>query len=165
MSEFRLMTQDDVMSVLDVQAHCYAVAMQEDETTLRTRLATAPQSAWVAVDAAGVCAYLVAYPSSLGKITPLGACFDLTWAPDSLYLHDLAVSARAKGKGLGPALVRLAWSVGRDLGLGKSTLVSVQQSQGFWRRLGYEPVVPLQASQAANLATYLGVACYMARSL
>lgn len=161
----RLMTQDDLSAVVCVQAECYPAAMQEAESTLRERLRLAPDSAWVAEDDGGVCAYLVGYRSRLGKVTPLGALFDVAESADTLYLHDLAVSNRCKGRGIGTALVRRAGQKAADEGLAYSALVSVQGSRGFWERLGYLVWDGLEPVQLAHLKTYPGPSWYMVRNL
>ncbi len=113
----------------------------------------------VARDAQGVCAYLFAYPSRLGKVTPLGGHFALPDAPDTLYLHDLAVAPRAAGQGVARRLVDAL--LARAGGLRHSALVSVQDTRRFWESLGYLPA----AGDAAALATYPQDALYMAKRL
>lgn len=159
------MTQDDVDQVLRIQAQCYQPATVEDEAVIRARLDSAPASAWVAEDAAGVCAYLAAYCSRVGKLTPLAGRFEIADAADSLYLHDLAVAPRAAGRGLGPALVAHACGYARDEGLAHSSLVSVQDSRPFWTRLGYAVWDGLDEIQRARLQSYERPAWYMVRRL
>lgn len=161
----RRLTRADLPAVMAVQADCYTPAMVEPEDTLRRRLAVAGDFAWVAAADEDVRAYLVGYPSRLGKVTALGAAFTVAADPDCLYLHDLAVSPRAAGSGLGPALVRHAWAAAQDRGLAQSALVSVQDSRPFWERLGYEDAGATDAAGRAALASYGGGACYLRRAL
>lgn len=155
------MAASDLDAVLAVQAACYPPAMQEAADVVLARLAASPETVLVARDAAGVCAYLFAYPSRLGKVTPLGGAFDVPAGADTLYLHDLAVAPRAAGQGLARALVArlLLGATGR--GWAHSALVSVQDSRAFWESLGYARA----AGDEAALATYPGTALYMARTL
>ncbi|MGB6054876.1 MAG: GNAT family N-acetyltransferase [Burkholderiaceae bacterium] len=159
------MRQDDVAGILLIQAACYPPSMQEDEATIRARLAAAPDSAWVASDGDGICAYLAAYRSQLGKVTPLAGRFEPAPAADCLYLHDLAVAPRAGGRGLGPQLAATAWQAARGEGLGYSALVSVQESQPFWRRLGYAVHDALEPLQRQRLSSYDAPAWYMVKRL
>ncbi len=163
MRHIRLMTQDDVQQVLHIQAQCYRPLTLEGETTIRARLDSAPDSAWVAEDDAGVCAYLVAYRSMVGKVTPLDGLFAPAHAADSLYLHDLAVSPRVNGQGVGPALVACAWESAQEQGLTHSSLVSVQDSRAFWARLGYAVWDGLDELQRARLQTYEAPSWYMVK--
>lgn len=155
----------DIPAVMSIQGESYAPEVHEEEAVVRTRLAACPQQAWVAEDAQGVCAYLFAYPSRLGQVTPLDGDFQPHAEADCLYLHDLAVAGRAAGRGIGPALVRHNLQQAGTTKLRYSALVSVQDSQNFWARLGYKAHEQLAAPQAGNLASYRIPAVYMVRSL
>lgn len=159
------MKPEDVPSLLRLQAECYSSKLLEDESTIRARLRLSPDSAWVAEDEGGLCAYLVTYRSVVGKVTPLGGPFDPMKEADCLYLHDLAVSSRCKGQGIGQALVQFACQTAVEEGFAYSALVSVQGSQAFWNRLGYHLWDGLEPAQLANLKTYEGPSAYMVRSL
>jgi GNAT superfamily N-acetyltransferase len=119
----------------------------------------------LAEDGEGVCAYLFAYPSRLGRVALLGADFVPAPDADTLYLHDLSVAPRALGRGLARRLVAHLLAQARDCGLGSSALVSVQDSAAFWTALGYAPADAADAAARAALATYPGVARYMVRTL
>jgi len=107
--QIRLMREQDIAAVFEVQTQAYVSAMVEAESIFHARLRAAPTTCWVAEDAAvGVCAYLMAYPSSSGKISSLGSDFDPAREADSLYLHDLAVGTAMHGRGVGVRLVEHA---------------------------------------------------------
>ncbi len=153
----------DLDAILAVQAACYPPAMREPGAVVLARLAAAPHSCLVASDAGGVCGYLFAYPSRLGMVTPLGAAFDPAPAPDTLYLHDLAIAPRAHGRGLARALVTQLLEAARRQGIGASSLVSVQDTAAFWTSLGYRAAALACPRARAALATYPGTARYMVR--
>ncbi|SFU59266.1 Ribosomal protein S18 acetylase RimI [Polaromonas sp. YR568] len=164
--KLRLMRPQDLAGVAAIQASSYHPHYLEDDATLAARLRECADTSWVAEGPGGLLgAYLVAYRSVLGKVTPLGAHFDPPPQPNCLYLHDLAVAAHAAGQGLGPALVRQALALARREGLACSALVSVQESQAFWRRLGYGAQALDDAQQQAHLASYPGVGVYMVQAL
>lgn len=165
MYQLRAMQERDIPAVLAIQEQSYAAEVLEDEAVIRSRLAAFPQLAWVAEDALGVCGYLFAYHSRLGKVTPLDGEFCTDGEADCLYLHDLAVAKRAAGRGIGPALVRHNLQQAGTAQLRYSALVSVQDSTGFWSRLGYETHDELDPPQAGNLASYQIRAVYMVRDL
>jgi ribosomal protein S18 acetylase RimI-like enzyme len=162
-SEVRAMREDDLAAVLAVQAACYPPAMQEAAAVLLARLRAAPATALVACTDGAVCAYVFAYPSLLGRVTPLGAPFAVPAAPDALYLHDLAVAPHALGRGLARRLAGGLLDQAAALGLRHAALVSVQDSLRFWESLGYraQPGRP----RCAALATYPGEAIYMTRDV
>ena len=151
----------DLAAAQRVQAACYPPAMQEAASVLAARLAAAPATCLAACDAHGVCGYLFAYPSRLGRVTDLGAPFDLAREADTLYLHDLAVDPRALGRGLARALVEDMLERGRALSLAHAALVSVQDSTRFWDGFGFTE----QPTRDPGLQTYPAGAVYMARPL
>lgn len=159
--EVRAMRETDMEAVLAVQAACYPPAMQEAEQVVRARLLAAAPTTLVACVKGSVSAYAFAYPSRLGSVTPLGAVFTLPAAPDTLYLHDLAVLPAAHGRGLAQALLAGLFARARAAGLRHAALVSVQGSQAFWEARGYRPGV----ATGQGLATYPGRAVYMTRTL
>lgn len=164
MLTIRSMTPADIPSVIAIQAACYGPEAIESESIFRARLMVSAHSAWVAEDAQGMCAYLVAYPSQLGNVTPLGGNFDIPKEPTTLYLHDLAVLQRVAGQGVGSQLVRFGLEAGREFGLPASSLVSIQDSVAFWQRHGYAAWHQLDDQQQRHLATYPGTACYLVRN-
>ena len=155
----------DLAAAVLIQTECYAGTLLEDARVFASRLTAFPDLTWVAVDAMGPCAYLFAYRSRLGGVTPLDGDFPSYDRADCLYLHDLAVSPRAAGKGIGPALVAHALVQGTEQKLRYSALVSVQESQKFWSHQGYSAYDRLDGDQAKNLASYQTKAIYMTRQL
>lgn len=150
----------DLDAVLRVQAACYPPPMQEPGAVVLDRLLAASATCVVGCDGDGVCGYLFAYPSRLGRITALDAPFAVAPDADTLYLHDLSVDPRAVGQGLARALVAHLLAAGRAAGLAHSALVAVQDSARFWRALGYRA----QAGADPALASYPAGALYMVRS-
>jgi len=165
MFQLRAMRARDIPAVMAIQDESYAAEVLEDEALIRARLAACPQLAWVAEDDQGACAYLLAYHSRVGTVTPLDGEFQPHAEADCLYLHDLAVARRASGRGIGPALVRKNLEQARTQQLRYSALVSVQESEAFWSRLGYAAHDELDAPQVDNLASYQIPAVYMVRAL
>ena len=155
------MTLADLPSVVRIQAECYPPQLNEDEGVIRDRFLGSPNTAWICEVDGEVLAYLVGYPSRIGKVTSLGGAFDVPADADSLYLHDLAVSSRARGRGVGEALVAHAHDVARSMGLGHSALVAVQNSSAFWASRGYCRAVAVDRMQREALAAYPGGGDYM----
>ncbi|MGI4843169.1 MAG: GNAT family N-acetyltransferase [Janthinobacterium lividum] len=161
----RALRPADLDAILAVQAACYPPSMQEAGEVVLARMGLAGDSCVVAEDEDGVCAYLFAYPSRLGRVTPLGAQFEPTANADTLYLHDLAVAPRAHGRGLARSLVGHLLAQARRQGFSSSALVSVQDTAAFWSGLGYRPAEADGPAARAALASYPGQARYMVRAL
>jgi len=156
---------NDLEAVLQVQAACYPPAMQEAAAVLLDRIRVAGATCVVAEDKSGICGYLFAYPSRMGKVTPLGAGFSPAPDADTLYLHDLALAPRALGRGLARRLVNGLLAQAQTRGMAWSALVSVQDTAGFWSALGYRLADDRDPQARAALATYPGSARYMVKPL
>lgn len=155
----------DVPAIVGLQRECYPAPLREDRRTIEQRIAAARDYCWVAHDELGLFGYLFAYPSALGRVTPVGGCFEVQADGDTLYLHDLAVSRRASRSGAGSNLVELAVASALAQGFSHSALVAVQESRGFWERHGFRVPETPSMLETASLRTYPGSAVYMTRQL
>ena len=179
----RALTAADLPGLLAVQLACYGAGFVESAELFARRLASATNCSLVLERDGVVCAYLAAYQSLRGKVTPLHGDFGLiehagsiapkalttpttqTPAPDTLYLHDLAVLPSCAGQGLAQALLQPLWAEAAERGLRHSALVSVQGSQAYWARHGYAEHALACNAQRAHLASYGDGAVYMVREL
>lgn len=162
--EVRPMRQHDLAAIMQIQAQCYPPSMQEGEEVVLSRMRVAGDTSFVASDMGLVRAYVFGYPSLMGKATPLGNRFTVPANPDTLYIHDLSVSPAASGQGLARALIDSIVGCARERRLSNLALVSVQDSQAFWERLGFEVEHAPGREMRAALATYPGSAVYMTAS-
>ncbi len=157
----RSIREDDLEAVLAVQAACYPPVMQEAAEVVRSRIRAAGATSFVAESGGAVCAYVFAYRSGKGVVTPLDARFEVQEAGDTLYIHDLSVSPAAAGQGLARKLVERLLALARGQGLDHCALVSVQDSQRFWERLGFREAACGDTAAQLALASYPPVAVYM----
>ncbi|MBS0508190.1 MAG: GNAT family N-acetyltransferase [Proteobacteria bacterium] len=149
--------------LLAVQRACYGAALVEGAEVFARRLASPANCSLVLQRGGRVVAYLAAYRSLLGKVTPLHGDFEAVPMPDTLYLHDMAVLPGCAGQGLAQALLAALRMQGA--GLRHQALVSVQGSQGYWRRQGFAAHDLPDAVQRARLAGYGADAVYMLAAL
>lgn len=161
----RPIREDDLDAVLRVQAACYPPVMQEAADVVRARIRAAGATSFVADSGGAVRAYVFAYRSSKGAVTPLDAPFEVQEAGDTLYIHDLSVAPDAAGQGLARQLVERLLALAGAQGLGHCALVSVQDSQRFWERLGFREAACGDAAARQALASYPPVALYMCRGV
>jgi ribosomal protein S18 acetylase RimI-like enzyme len=156
----------DLPGLLQVQLACYGEGFVESAEVFTRRLASPVNCSLVLERSGQVCAYLAAYRSVQGKVTPLHGDFDSAVAvPDTLYLHDMAVLPGCAGQGLAQALLAPLWAQGAAWGLRHTALVSVQGSQGYWERHGYAVAALEDPVQRERLASYGQGAVYMVRPL
>jgi ribosomal protein S18 acetylase RimI-like enzyme len=149
----------DVADVMRVQAACYGTDLLEDAALYARRLShPAHRSLGLRAASGHLLAYLAAYGSVQGQITPLHGEFAQHPAPDTLYLHDLAVRPDCAGQGLAQALLHVASARAAENGLKHMALVSVQDTNAFWRRQGFAA-----AESPPGLDSYGAGAVYMVR--
>ncbi len=161
----RPLALSDLADLLAVQLACYGDGFVESGEVFARRLASPANCSLVLEQGGTVCAYLAAYRSVHGKVTPLHGDFEAAAQPDTLYLHDMAVLPAHAGKGLARALLQPLQAQGRAHGLRHSALVSVQGSQAYWERHGYVLQPLADMVQQVRLASYGDGAVYMAQSL
>lgn len=134
---WRPMIVQDLAQV-QVLADSIHVDHPEDAQIFAERLHLYPQGCLVLEDGKHLLGYVLAHPWHFGAPPALNSL--LTRIPHdatTYYVHDVALLPAARGKGYaaqaGEWLVRRASSDGfRNL-----SLVAVNNSQGFWERLGF----------------------------
>ena len=159
----RALLPGDLPGLAAVQIACYGEGLVESTAVFARRLASPANASLVITRAGQVCAYLAAYRSCYGKVTPLHGDFMPSTTPDTLYLHDMAVHPACAGQGLAQRLVSTAWSQAPELT--HTALVSVQDSQAYWQRYGYAVQTLAHPIERRHLASYGDGAVYMARAL
>ena len=152
---------DDLPGLLQVQRACYGDEYVEGAEVFARRIASAANCSLVLECEGVVCAYLAAYRSRAGKVTPLHGDFEAISTPDTLYLHDMAVHPDFVGQGLAHALLQRMRELAKDSALPYSGLVSVQGSQAYWARQGYSLHALSDPTQQERLASYGEDAVYM----
>ena len=159
--QLRALGVDDVDALLRIQEHCYGADFAEPREVFVRRLRTAGHCSWAAEQGGELVAYLAAYWSRPGAITPLNGDFAEYADASVLYLHDMAVSAAAAGQGLAQRMVQALKAQARERGVRRTALVSVQGSQLYWERQGYKAESVANAAQQQHLASYGESALYM----
>lgn len=155
----------DVPQLMLVQQNCYSEDLVESATVMANRISGFSHTCWGYFVDQQMAGYLLAYPSVLGRITPLAAAFPLYQNTNCLYLHDMAISSDFRGQSLAPALLAHASMEAKKLGLEALALVAVQGAEGYWAKQGFVKVTDMTAEQQAILDTYLPeIACYMIKA-
>ncbi len=165
--EIRPLQPQDLPALVAVQRACYGDGFLESAEVYRHRLTSPANCSLALLQDGALCAYLAAYHSVQGKVTPLHGDFEppAGTAPDTLYLHDMAVLPGMAGQGLAQVLLKRMWERAEHRGLRHTALVSVQGSQGYWARHGYAEHALQDAVQRQRLATYGKGATYMVHRL
>lgn len=160
---WRAMTVNDLDGVVAVAAVCFP-DHPEDRAVFAERLRLFPAGCFVLAAADGPpLGYLIAHPWIDDSPPPLNTAIGaLPPAPAVMYLHDLALSPAARGRGVTAQVVGEVAGIARRLGLATVALVAVNDAAPFWARHGFEirrtPVLD------RKLAGYGPDARYMVRS-
>lgn len=136
----------------------------EDMAVFAERLALYPAGCHVAQAGGALVGYALSHPWRYGEPpplnTPLGA---IPAAATTFYLHDIALLAEGRGKGLAGRIVAQLASHAEEEGFGNLSLVAVNGSQLFWERCGFRPA--MTDALRAKLATYGDDAVLMRREV
>lgn len=163
----RLINKSDLSAVVAIQDSCYGDELFEDASLIQRRLASQPDSCWLAENhSKEVLAYLFSYPARDKQVAALGSEFPRYTEAELLYLHDMAVGQNARSLGLASRLLGYAEQHAVELGFSRLALVAVQGSVPYWQKHGFVVVNLSDAEAAKALASYSGQnAMYMQKSL
>jgi predicted N-acetyltransferase YhbS len=138
MPHFRPLIISDLPQILAVQRSAYQEVFHEPSETFAGKLALFPRGALGIFEGDSLAAYFFCHPGVVGETVPLRAeHLVLPERPNCLYIHDLAVAQRCRGRGLAARLAGEAFELAEALHLPACALVSVQGSETFWERLGF----------------------------
>lgn len=130
----RHIAAEDWDTIMEIQHASFPPTTIESRETLQSMWFHSPQSCLIA-DSLG---YILAHPWIADDLPPTQA--EIPGIPQnstSLFIHDLAISPKARGLGLAKALVTAALDWARNQKLEFASLIAVQDSQSFWQRFGF----------------------------
>jgi predicted N-acetyltransferase YhbS len=130
--------------ILRVQEEAYADVFPESLEVLKSKWHTSPSTCFVYVDNNGeLLGYLLSHPWPSSSAPKLHEEITFHAASDNLYLHDLAVSDKARGKGAAQQLVNALLQSAHTLGHKTISLVAVQGAGKFWSKYGFARVTEM----------------------
>ncbi len=157
---WRPMAEVDIDAVERIAALIHPSFHERPEVFVE-RLALFPAGSLIADDRGEPVGYAVAHPWRLGRPPALDSLLGaIPSESDCLYLHDVAILPRARGRQLTERLVQRLRDLAAALDLGRLALTSVNSTAAMWARYGFATVAP-DAALAAKLATYGDDAVYM----
>ncbi|UXH76381.1 GNAT family N-acetyltransferase [Roseateles amylovorans] len=169
MLQLKVIDTADVPAVMALQAECYGPEFLESAEAFEAKLRATRglHCSYLAVEGDRMLGYVVSLPVGAEGLPALDAPhIERARTPDSLYLHDLAVSPAGRAQRLGHKLVQQVVQRAQDMGLRQVSLVAVQGSSDYWRRLGFQDAdAPLSAAIAQKLASFGPDARLMRRDL
>lgn len=158
------LAQADLPAAVRLQRDVYPAFLIEDEAAFQSRLEL-PDACCLAARLDGrLAGYLLAHGWAAEAPPPVGARLAPAGPAQVLFIHDLAVSPRARGRKVGEALIARALGRAAEAGLGRAELIAVEGAADYWRRLGF---METQTSPqlAAKVAAYGPRARWMTRQI
>jgi predicted N-acetyltransferase YhbS len=135
----RSIRADDWSSIERIQAESYPLEVLETLEALQSHWLVSSETCLVAETDGDVIGYLLAHPWPERTIPPLNKVYcELPTNSQSLFIHDLALSPKARNSGVADTLVRSVLQVGRQMQLASASLIAVQGSEAFWSRYGFK---------------------------
>ncbi|RYE41372.1 MAG: GNAT family N-acetyltransferase [Hyphomicrobiales bacterium] len=108
--------------------------------------------------------YVLSHPWTRGSLPALNALIGvLPEAPDTFYIHDLALLPVTRGVGAAGQIVAALTKHAEAIGFPSVSLVAVNGSVPFWEKQGF--VVEDHPDLSEKLAAYEDAARYMVRAL
>lgn len=154
--QLRGITPDDWEAILDIQQECYPQIVPESLGVLQSKWRLSPQTCFVIEHDNQPVGYCLAHPWQLGTPPTLEQAVDALAHPDTLYLHDIALSAKVQGKGAGKLAFDKLVQSATDASLATVSLVAVQGADSYWRKQGF-----ITQEIDKSLESYTPDACYM----
>ena len=156
---WRAMTPADLAGVCGIAAEVHP-QLPEDDSIFAERQRLYPAGCLVLGDEQGLEGYVISHPWRYGQPPKLNSRLgQLPAAPDTYYLHDIALRPAARGQGAAVTALFLLRKRARAEGIGNISLVAVNNSAPYWFERGFQPVN--DPALAAQLASYEADAAYM----
>lgn len=160
----RRMEVADLAAALALQAASYPASLVEDDDAFASRIRIVPSYCHVATRGSDLLGYLLAHGWGAGSPPFLGEVIDSPANNEVIYLHDLAVSASARGTGIGRRLLRQALALASGDGLTRAELIAVEGAADYWKNLHFAEG-KTSAALATKVATYGPDARWMWRDI
>lgn len=141
----RLLMESDISQVLTVQTTCYRPELIESRSAFLRKLTLFPSGCFGSFECGQMVGYVFAHPWVRGTTVPLDSSdYLLPGNIDCMYVHDLAVVATARGKGVAPSLIQALSDAASTQHLKTFALVAVQDSEKYWTRWGFRTQYSLE---------------------
>jgi len=151
----RLITEDDLGAVMDIQSSAYHLFFQEERFVFEDRLHNFPDGCWIAEVDGHPAGYLFSHPCQLNAPPKLNSAIkSLPKEPDCYFIHDIAVNPRFRGIGVGRNLADKAKQLAVEYKFKDMALISVQNSEKFWNKMGFKRVTDLTQGMSKKVESY-----------
>ncbi|MCK8043812.1 GNAT family N-acetyltransferase [Shewanella sp. 1CM18E] len=133
----RPITQADWSCILDIQLECYPQIEPESLEVLQSKWLASPESCFIIEANNSIIGYCLAHPWYLDNPPSLEQQLAKIDQANTLYLHDIALSAKAQGKGAGKQALNQLISFANTNNYPNISLVAVQGAHLYWGKQGF----------------------------
>lgn len=151
------------MDVSRIQRECYSEDILESVDSFSAKLSADSDFSFMAMQSEMAVGYVVALPWVFGGILDLdGVEYSVPPDADSLCIHDIAVSFKARNVGTARHLLNAVLDAAKSKGYRRLFLIAIQGASSYWERHGFE-AVQVNEKLKRRLSAYGEGATYMAR--
>lgn len=159
----RRLSQADLIDISRIQRECYNEDMLESVDSFSAKLSANSDFSFIAMQGETAVGYVVALPWVFGEILELsGSKYSIPPDADSLCIHDLAVSVRARNLGTARCLLNAVFDAAKSKGYRRLFLIAVHGASSYWKNHGFE-IVQVNEKIKHRLSAYGEDATYMTR--
>ena len=134
----RAIAGSDWPDVAALEAEAYAdSSLSEGRAALESRGRASPGTCFVLDLDDRIVGYVLTLPYPMFRYPDLTRPEELTFHSRNLHLHDLVVTERLRGRGLGRRLLRHLMTAAAARTYEHISLIAVGDKEGFWRAHGY----------------------------
>ncbi|WP_417463938.1 GNAT family N-acetyltransferase [Kordiimonas sp.] len=156
---WRQMTADDMRAVIELAAEIH-LDHPEDDDVIIERPTFFPEGCFVLQAEDAILGYTLVHPAEFEKPPALNALIGTApQGTDTLHIHDIALSPKARGTGASGDALKLIKEKGKHAGYKRISIVAVNGTEPFWQKHGFEHHTSPKLEE--KLASYDGTASYM----
>ena len=131
------LTKEHLTDVKYVSDKCFKSVYQEDISVYRAIIEVFPDGAWGAFCDNKLAGYIFFHPYKYSEIKPLNSMLKLNGDENCMYLHEIAVLSEYRAYKISTRLLSTFDKVSNLYNYTTQSLVSVQNSIGFWEKQGF----------------------------
>jgi GNAT superfamily N-acetyltransferase len=136
--------------MMDIQKICFQEIYRESVFVYDTLVKVFPDGAWGAFYNDKMIGYLFFHPYKNKTVKPLDSGLVLTGEENCMYLHEIAILPQYRARGVPGRLINEFDNVSARYRMNYQSLVSVQDSMGFWKKKGFEVIRKIDESGYVN---------------
>ena len=145
-----LLSEKHLIDAKNVSNICFLKAYQEDISVYQTIMEVFPDGGWGAFCDNQLVGYIFFHPYKYPAIKPLNSTLELNGNENCMYLHEIAVLPEYRAHNISACLLNIYDKASQLHKLTLQSLVSVQNSIGFWEKKGFSVVIEINEGGYSN---------------